>query len=107
MTILRLVDVAPELVSELERLPVQEGESGLAAQVKDLRIVDRCRCGDDFCAAFYTAPRPAGAWGPDHRTIALAPEMGDLNVDVVGRDIVLVEVLFRDELKANIHAAVP
>jgi hypothetical protein len=103
----RLIDVAPELVSELERLLVQAGESRLAAHANSLRIVDRCRCGDDFCATFYTRPRPVGAYGSGHRTIALSPETGYLNVDAVGPDIAQVEVLFRDELKAKIHAAIP
>ena len=102
-----LIDVAPELAAELERLLVQEGEEGLAARVSGLRIVDRCRCGDDFCASFYTVPRPSGAFGHGHYTVALAPEAGYLNVDAIGPDIVQVEVLFRDELKAKIHAAVP
>ena len=91
MGVLRLIDVAPELALELARLLVQEGESSLASQVNDLRIVDRCRCGDDFCATFYTAPPPAGAWDPGHRTIALVPETGYLNVDAIGPDIVQVE----------------
>jgi hypothetical protein len=102
-----LIDVVPELALELERLLIQDGESGLAACVSRLRIVDRCRCEDDFCASFYTAPRPIGAFGPGHRTVALAAETGYLNVDAIGPDIVQVEVLFRDELKARIHAAVP
>ena len=71
----RLVDVVPELVSELERLLIQEGDSGLAACVGALRIVDGCRCSDNFCATFYTAPRPVGAFGPGHRTVALAPSL--------------------------------
>jgi hypothetical protein len=103
----RLIDVAPELVSELERLHVQAGEDSLAAYVNGLRIVDRCRCGDDFCATFYTAPRPVGGYRPGHRTIALASETGYLNVDAVESNIAEVEVLFRDELKAKIHAAIP
>lgn len=97
----------PELVPELERLLTQENKSVLAAQVRGLRIVDRCRCGDDFCATSYTAPRPDRGFGPGHSTIALVPETGELNVDAVGPCIVQVEVLFRDEVKARIHAAVP
>ena len=101
----RLIDVAPNLVLELEQMLVEEGEPALSAQVAGLRIVDRCRCGDDFCASFFTAPRPVGSYGPGHRTIALAPALGYLNVDVVGGDIVQVEVLYRDDVKAEIHAA--
>jgi len=86
---------------------VEEGEPALSAQVADLHIVGRCRCGDNFCATFYTAPRPVGSYGPGHRTIALTPAFGYLNVDVVGADIVQIEVLYRYDLKAEIHAAAP
>jgi hypothetical protein len=107
MTVPRVIDVVPELVSELQRLLTERGEPALAAQVAQLRIIDRCRCGDHFCSTFYTAPRPTGAFGPGHRTIALVPETGYLNVDVVGYDIVQIELLYRDDLKAKIHAAMP
>ena len=103
----RLVEVAPGLVLELEQLLVREGEPALGDQLANLHIVDRCRCGDDFCATFYTAPRPVGSYGPGHRTIALVPAVGYLNVDVVGADIVQIEVLDRNDLKAVIHAAIP
>jgi hypothetical protein len=104
MTTPLLIDVAPELVLELERLLIQEGESALAARIRGLRIVDRCRCRADFCASFYTAPRPDGGFGTGHRTIGLS---ADLIVDAVGPDIAQVEVLFRDELKAKIDEAAP
>ena len=34
----------------------ETGESELADTVPDLTIVERCRCGDDFCATMYTYP---------------------------------------------------
>jgi hypothetical protein len=37
----------------------------------------------------------------------LVPAVGYLNVDVVGADIVQIEVLDRNDLKAVIHAAIP
>jgi hypothetical protein len=92
---------------ELQRLLTKEGEPALASEAVQLRIVARCRCGEDFCSTFYTVLRPIGTFGHGHRTIALAPEIGYLNVDVVGSDIVQIEVLYRDDLKAKIHAAVP
>ncbi len=107
MTPILLKNVAPELVSELQRLLAEEGEHDLAAQVETILIVDRCRCGDHFCATFYAVPRPGGPWGAGHRTIALSPEKGYLNVDVLGPKIVEVEILYRDDLKAKIHAAMP
>jgi hypothetical protein len=102
-----LIDAAPELVSELQQLLAQEGEPELASQVAQLCIVERCRCGDFFCSTFYTASRPTGPFGPGHRTIALTPEAGYLNVDVVGANIVQVEILYRDDLRTKIQAALP
>ncbi len=102
----RLQDIAPELVEELQRLLTDEGRPELADQSAELVVVDRRRCGDDFCASFYTAP-PCGPLGPDHYTIALSPKEGMLNVDVVGARIVYVEALYRDNLRNEIHTAVP
>jgi hypothetical protein len=48
-----LTEILPE-AGELERLLKKSGEPELAAQAPQLTIVDRCRCGDDFCASFYT-----------------------------------------------------
>ena len=101
----KIFDVVPELVEELQRLLKEEGEIALTDQVARLVIVDLCRCGDDFCSTFYTKPRPNGPFGPEHRTIALMPKTGCLNVDVVGSEIVQIEILFRDDLKARIQAA--
>jgi hypothetical protein len=77
----------------------------LAAQAAELAIIELCPCGDAFRATFYTARRPNGSYGPDLRTILLMPLTGMLIVDVVGPDIVGVEVLYRDELRAKIRAA--
>jgi hypothetical protein len=103
----RVQDVAPDLAAELRALLTDAGERDLAVQVDRLMLVDRCRCGDDFCAMFYTAARPGGAWGVGLRTVALHPESGMINVDVVADKIVAVEVLYRDEVKAIIHAVLP
>src|SRR5438552_13694832 len=92
-----LSSVAPELALELRQLLMKEGETDLAAKVGTLKIVDRCRCGDSFCGSFWTAAKPEKGFGPGHRTIALTPETGYLNVDVVGADIFQVEVLYRSE----------
>ena len=103
----RLKNIAPELVAELQQLLSQEGSPTLAAQVADLQMVDRCRCGDEFCASFYTTARPIGPFGSGHYTISLSPAEGMLNVDVVGAQIVQIEILFRDALRMKIHAAIP
>lgn len=68
-----------------------------------LRIVDRCRCGDDICAAFYGRRKPTGAYGPNHRNVALTPEEGMLIVDVVDEKLTCVEVLFRDDVRRLIQ----
>ena len=99
-----LVDVAPELVPELERLLTQAGEGALAHQVAGLRLHDRCRCGDDFCAAFYTAPRQIR---PGSLGIPLEVERGLLIVIVDRNEIVEIEALYRPDLRTRIHAAIP
>ena len=63
-TQLLLAAVLPEFASELRQLLDEQGEPELAAQVTELTILDRCRCGDDFCATVYTQPKPNGGFGP-------------------------------------------
>jgi hypothetical protein len=100
-----LIQVAPELVAELQRLLCQQGEFALADQVVNLALVDRCRCGDSFCSSFYTAPQPFGPYGPCHRAVPLWSDTGILTVDVIASRIVHVEVLRRDALRSKILAA--
>jgi hypothetical protein len=102
-----LNDAIPQLATELVALLEQEGETDLAAQVPEIRLVDRCRCGDDFCATVYTAPPPLGAWGPGHENIVLNPEDGYLILDVVDRKITCIEVLYRDEIRNQVLALLP
>ena len=102
-----LADAIPDLARELEALLVSSGESSLAAQVRGLRIVDRCRCDDSFCATFYTVTRPKGAWGPGHKNISLDCETGMLVLDVVDDKITCVEVLDRDEIRQRLHQVLP
>lgn len=97
----------PSLAQELQDLLVQQGEPGLAAQVPELRIVDRCRCEDDFCATFYVRRRPKGAYGPSHRNVSLEPNHGMLILDVVAGKIACVEVLCRDDVRRAIRAVLP
>src|SRR5271155_4200335 len=80
---LLLADTLPEFVTELRQLLAEQGEPELAAQVPSLTILDRCRCGDDFCATFYTQPKPVGAYGPSHRNVALTPDEGMVILDVI------------------------
>jgi hypothetical protein len=104
---LRFIDILPTLAVELEQLLIEQKEPALAAQVHHLNIVDRCRCGDDFCATFHTEPKPKGSYGPWHRNITLELNNGMIILDVVKEKIVCVEVLYRDEVKKALHAALP
>ncbi|MEQ1352774.1 MAG: hypothetical protein ABLT11_02085 [Candidatus Acidiferrum sp.] len=70
-------------------------------------IVDRCRCGDDFCATFYVQPKPEGAYGPGHHNIDLNPDKGMLIVDVVDGNIVAVQALYRDAFRRKLIGAFP
>jgi hypothetical protein len=90
----RLVsEVLPDLAKELETLLLNVGEANLAAQIPSLRIVDRCRCGDDFCATFYVLPRPKEGY------VDLDSEKGMLILDIVAEQIAAIEVLYRDEVR--------
>lgn len=103
-----LAEAIPNFVGELESLLRSEGESDLAEQVAGLRIVDRCRCGDDFCATFYVVPPPSGAWGPGHETVPLGlSSNGMINVDVLDGHIVSIEVLDREDIRNAVLAACP
>jgi len=54
-----LIDLFPDFVAELRALLLESPDSHLAQQPGKLTVVDRCRCGDDFCGMFSdfgTAP---------------------------------------------------
>ncbi|MEV0760576.1 hypothetical protein [Nocardia sp. NPDC050435] len=94
-----LREVFPDLAAELSTLLTAEGETELAISVHDLRLVDECRCEDDFCQSLRTADHPAGEPYPaGHRTLALSPAAGMLTLDVVDGRIMYVEVLYRAPL---------
>jgi len=82
---------------ELQDLLAKENRDNLAAQVPSLEIVDRCRCGDDFCAAFYTQPQTHGPYGPSHECIELEPIEGMLILEVIDPAIAYAEILYRNE----------
>jgi hypothetical protein len=97
-------DAFPALAGELTELLQTEGQTDLVGQVASLCICDRCRCGDDFCATFYTAAKPKGAFGPGHETVPLS---ASLILDLVDRRIVSVEVLYRNEVRRRLHELFP
>jgi hypothetical protein len=104
---LPLADVLPEFTAELGQLLTEQDESELAAQVSGLMIFDRCRCGDDICATFYTQPKPNGGFGPGHRNVRLMPEEGMLILDIVAGEIACVEVLDRKDVRRKLDEVLP
>jgi hypothetical protein len=102
-----LTEALPKLAVELEHLLREQGELELAAHVPTLAIVDRRRCGDDFCASFYTRPKPEGAYDPDLRTLHLDDARGMVILDIVSGLIAHVEVLNRDDVRRPLFTALP
>jgi hypothetical protein len=102
-----LTDTLPAFSVELRQLLEEQGEPALAAQVSGLAILDRCRCGDAFCATIYTQPRPKDGYGPGHRNVRLMPEDGMLILDVVAGEIACVEVLDREDVRQKLQAVLP
>ena len=102
-----LQESLPDLADELTSLLRKKNEKELLEKVPLLRLVDRCRCGDDFCATLYTAPKPKGAYGPNHESLSLDPSSGQLILDLVDRKIVCIEILFREDLRSRILQLFP
>jgi hypothetical protein len=80
------------LADSLRRRLIETGHGELASKVDQLRVVDRCRCGEPGCESFYTVPARElrRFWGRGGKTIALGP---GLAVDIVEGEIVAVEKL--------------
>jgi hypothetical protein len=102
-----LIDVMPEVAEELRILISKSDFSGVDDQIATLCIVDRCQCGENSCATFYTAPRPNGAWGPGHENVSLDSKSGLLVLDLLNRIIVCVEVLDRKDIKKKLDEVFP
>src|SRR5882762_5252487 len=102
-----LTEILPLLANELEQLLKKAGKPLLAAQVSQLMVVERCRCGDDFCASFYTQPKPEGKYGPEQDCMDLEPAEAMLLLDDVGGTIVHVEILNRDDIRQKLINALP
>jgi hypothetical protein len=93
-------EVFPELIDELVALLEAEGERDLAIIVWDVRMVDECGCGDNFCQSIRTSDHPGGQpYGPGHRCVPLLPSTGDLILDVVAGRIMYIEVLGRPPMR--------
>lgn len=99
----RLADCMPEFSDELRSLALQSGRPEIAEQLVRMRIVDRCRCGDDFWATFYTGEKPQGGYGPNQETIELPAETGMILLDLVNGLVRCVEVLYRDDIRLRLQ----
>jgi len=97
-----LIESLPNFSRELANLLITAHEPNLAEQIDDLEIVAKCSCSDDFCASFYTAPKPVGSYGPKHRNVELEPATGMIILDLVGDKIVHIEVLYRDDVRSKL-----
>jgi hypothetical protein len=97
-----LAEVLPEFAEELRKLLLMKNERDLAAQIDELRIVEICRCRDEFCSSFYTQPRPKSSYPPGTTFVELKPERGMLLLDIVKGRITHIEVLFRGEIREKL-----
>src|SRR5258707_2854276 len=102
-----LTDVLPNVAAELQTLLIAAERAELASQVQGLKIVDRCMCGDNFCASFYTQPKPTGSYGPNHECLELEPAEGMLILDIVNGLIAHVELLNRDDVRKGLATVLP
>ena len=102
-----LAEALPALAQELRELLARNGHHDLAEQVAGLRIVDRDRSDDDYCAMIYTVAPLQGAWGRGHENIALDPASGIIVLDVVSGRISAIEVLYRPEVREQLLALLP
>ena len=102
-------ELFPEFTDEMVSALRLDGEEDLVAQLPGLAFWGRCRCDDDFCASFYTGPRPIGRWADEgnHKNVVLAVDKGMVVLDLVDRAIRYVEVLHRPDLKRLVAPLAP
>jgi hypothetical protein len=104
MSMRTINDLFPAFAFELEGLSLSAGRGELAAQIRGLPVLDRCRCGQEDCAHFYTAPKPVGTYGPGHTNVVLPASRGLVVLDLVDGMIVAVEILDRPDVKGVLDA---
>ena len=98
--------VAPELALRMEERLRAQGETILADQVAEVRVVAACTCGQPYCGSFYTTAKPIRRWFARGRRIELRGDLpGEVVVDVVRGAISYVEVLHWDEVRDAVQRA--
>ena len=103
-----LGEALPEFARELEGLLQEDGRPELAAQVPGLPVLDRCRCGQSYCALFDTVPggaRVTGEGPPE--TVKFETRPGTLILDVRGGRIRCIEALDRADVRDRLRAVLP
>lgn len=95
-----LKDSLPDFAHELEQLLLKENRPELACQVENMQVdMDRCVSGEEFFAMLCTGLQPSKGWGVGQTTIMLAPDRGNILVDVIDGDIIAVEIYFREDIQ--------
>jgi len=107
MSDLSVANALPVFASELQESLSSQGRHDLASQIPTLPLVDRCRCGDNFCATFYRAKKPKGAYGAGHSNLVVESQEGMIILDLVDDQIRCIEVLYRADVREALFAVLP
>lgn len=99
----RLIDCLPLLAQELRDGLEEQDEHFLANSIEFVHIYGRCDCNDDFCATFYTAPRPDGTYRPEKRNVILNPKNGMTILRVNDNEITQVELIHRPDIRVQVQ----
>jgi hypothetical protein len=94
----------PEFAAELSVLLAQQDETTLAESVAGLWVLDRCRCGAEYCATIYTL-------NPDAEYtdgLSLFPkDRSVIYIDTVDGNIACIEALDLPEVRKKLLALLP
>ncbi|MDD2273518.1 MAG: hypothetical protein PHP95_07215 [Desulfuromonadaceae bacterium] len=95
-----LKDSLPDFAYELKYLLVRENMPDLANQIVDMQIdVERCFSGEDYFTMICTGLQPLLGWGTGQPSIVLTPHKGTILLNVIGNDIISVEIFFRSDIQ--------
>src|SRR5437763_6815286 len=99
-----LSEAFPEVAEDLRQL-LREEEPDLSEQVASLVITEPCGCGDDFCASFYTGPRPSDS-GSAREGIYQTVAGGEFvfAASLVDGRVYYIEILSRPEIKTKLDS---
>jgi hypothetical protein len=104
MTRFQLDDVMPDIAEELYIGFRKARRPDLAESVWELELVDRCRCGEEFCATFYTQPNEPWSGKVEHLIIDM---IGLLCIELVRGRVARVELLDRPDVRDRLSELFP